>query len=113
MVESSVSFSNMGEIILHGLHQLNVEERSALATRANVQFYELGIEIDQDDFIACMLVQCDLVKGLGGSGRCDASPEQVDHTLRLASRYCLRRRCDEWNARTFHGLTLLARSACR
>lgn len=58
------------------------QEQSDLAIRESTQPHELGIEIDQDDFIACMLVQCDLVKGLGEMmGTLLPSPEQVDHTL--------------------------------
>lgn len=72
----------MGEIILHGLHQLNARNKpSDLATRKSMQFYELGIEVDQDDFIACSLVQRDLVKGLGQrTGALLLSPESANES---------------------------------
>lgn len=80
ILESSVSFSSMGEISLHGPHQL--KRRTVRSGNARACSYKLCIEINQDYFIVCMLVQCNFVKGLGQMmGRLLSSPEHVTHTF--------------------------------
>lgn len=58
------------------------QTQSDLGTREHGGSYELGVEINQDEFITCMLVQCNFVEGLGQIiGSLLPSPEHVTHTF--------------------------------
>lgn len=112
MVESPVSLSNMGEIILHGPHQLN--PRYCQIRQHRAYSHKLGIKVYEDDFIACVPIQRNIVKDLEQKiGTLLLCGPLALPTFWLAFKYCSRHRRDEWNARKAHGFALPERAARR